>query len=71
MEIYKLKNNKLKEVPRKKFDLEKDIQSLIETNTEDIFNLEFVSTEFRIGEFRLDSLCFDNETNSFVIIEYK
>ena len=71
MELYKLKNNKLQEVLRKNFDLEKDIQSLIETNTEDIFNLEFVSTEFRIGDFRLDSLCFDYETNSFVIIEYK
>jgi len=24
-----------------------------------------------VGEFRLDSLCYDNETNSFVVIEYK
>ena len=27
--------------------------------------------KFWIGEFRLDTLCFDNETNSFVIVEYK
>ena len=71
MDLYKLKKNKLQEVPRKNFDLEKDIQLLIETNTEDIFNLEFISSEFRIRDFRLDSLCFDHETNSFVIIEYK
>lgn len=71
MDLYKLENNKLQEVSRKNFDLEKDIQSLIETNTEDIFNLEFVSSEFTMGQFRLDSLCFDNETKSFVIIEYK
>ncbi len=71
MELYKLQNKKLVEISRTNFKLEKDIQSLIENNTENIFNLEFVSTEFKIQEFRLDTLCFDNETNSFVIIEYK
>lgn len=49
MDLYKLENNKLQEVSRKNFDLEKDIQSLIETNTEDIFNLEFVSSEFTMS----------------------
>tara|TARA_B100000902_G_C27207969_1_gene862717 strand:+ start:107 stop:1057 length:951 start_codon:yes stop_codon:yes gene_type:complete len=71
MELYKLQNKKLVEISRTNFKLEKDIQSLIENNTENIFNLEFVSTEFKIQEFRLDTLCFDDETNSFVIIEYK
>ena len=71
MDLYNIKKNKLEEVQRIPFELEKDIQSLIEENVENLFNLEFVSTEFSVGEFRLDSLCYDNETNSFVVIEYK
>lgn len=71
MKLFKVKNNGLTEVSRKSFGLEKEIQSLVESNTEEIFNLEFVSSEFSINNFRIDSLCFDNETNSFVIIEYK
>ena len=71
MDLYNLKKNKLEEVERVSFDLEKDIQSLIEKNVETLFDLEFISSEFSVGGFRLDSLCFDNETNSFVVIEYK
>ena len=71
MKLFKVKNKSLTEVSRKSFGLEKEIQSLVESNTEEIFNLEFVSSEFSINNFRIDSLCFDNEKNSFVIIEYK
>ena len=71
MDLYKIKRNSLEPVERESFKLEKDIQSLVESNLETLFNLEFVSSEFIVGEFRLDSLCFDNEVNSFVIIEYK
>ena len=71
MDLYNLKKNILEPVDRQPFNLEKDIQSLVENNVETLFNLEFISTEFTVGEFRLDSLCFNNETNSFVIIEYK
>ena len=71
MDLYNLKKNKLEEVQRVSFDLEKDIQTLVEKNVETLFDLEFISSEFSVGGFRLDSLCFDNETNSFVVIEYK
>ncbi|MBH08994.1 MAG: hypothetical protein CMG74_01350 [Candidatus Marinimicrobia bacterium] len=71
MDLYKLKQNKLDSIERENFKLEKEIQSIVEDNLETLFNLKFVSTEFIIGDFRLDSLCYDNETNSFVIIEYK
>ena len=71
MDLYKLKNKKLEPIDRKPFDLEKDIQDLIENNVDSLFNLEFISTEFSVNDFRLDSLCFNNENNSFVIIEYK
>ena len=71
MDLYKIKNNKLEQVDRESFKLEKDIQSLVEKNLDTLFDLEFISTEFSVGEFRLDTLCFDNENNSFVIVEYK
>jgi len=71
MDLYNLKNNKLIPVERKPFKLEKNIQNIIENNVDVLFDLEFVSSEFTVGDFRLDSLCFDNQTNSFVIIEYK
>jgi len=71
MDLYKVKNNKIEQVDRESFKLEKDIQSLVEKNLDTLFDLEFVSTEFSVGEFRLDTLCFDNENNSFVIVEYK
>ena len=34
-------------------------------------HLNFVKTEFAINNFRIDTLAFDDELNSFVIIEYK
>lgn len=71
MELYKIKENNVEFVEVNPFKLEKDIQNLIEKNTDTFFGLEFVRSEFTIGEFRIDSLCYDNETNSFVIIEYK
>jgi len=71
MEVFNLKNNKVEVVELNPFKLEKDIQDVIEKNTESFFGLEFVRSEFPIGEFRIDTLCFDNETNSFVLIEYK
>ena len=42
-----------------------------------LFDLELVShksrslSEIKVKNFRFDTLCFDNETRSFVIIEYK
>jgi hypothetical protein len=61
----------LSPIERNSFKLERDIQSLVETNMEVIFGIEFVSTELTVGEFRLDSLAFDQQNNSFVIVEYK
>jgi len=71
MEVFKIKDHKVEVVELNTFKLEKDIQEVIEKNTESFFGLEFVRSEFPIGEFRIDTLCFDNETNSFVLIEYK
>lgn len=71
MDLYKLNKNKLNPIDQDQFKLEKDIQNIVEQNSEEIFNLQLVKSEFAIKNYRIDSLCFDQETNSFVIIEYK
>lgn len=63
--------NKLELIRELPFKLEKEIQDLSEQNLESIFGLEFVRSEFSLNNFRLDTLAFDNESSSFVIIEYK
>jgi hypothetical protein len=56
----------------KLFDYEKHLQTLIEKNVDRIFpELEFIYSEFPVEELRIDSVCFNNQTNSFTIIEYK
>ena len=59
------------ELDSNKFALEKEIQTLVEKNTQELFALDLIKSEYIIGDFRFDSLCFDNESKSFVIIEYK
>ena len=71
MDLYNVKGKNLKSIGVNQFKLEKEIQQLVENNTDELFGFEFVSSEFKIGEFRIDTLCFDEENNSFVIIEYK
>ena len=71
MDLYKLHNKKLESVKPDQFKLEKDIQNIVEENSQELFNLQLVKSEFTIQNYRLDSLCFDQENNSFVIIEYK
>jgi hypothetical protein len=70
MNLYQLKGSKTEFIGLNPFKLEKEIQVMVENNTETFFNLEFVRSEFPIGEFRIDTLCFNNETNSPVINEY-
>lgn len=71
MVLYRLKNQELVAVKEVMFSNEKELQCLIESNLEVLFNLKFVATEFVVDNFRLDTVAFDEETNSFVIIEYK
>jgi hypothetical protein len=71
MQLFTNKNKKLHLVEEKPFKLEKDIQQLVENNSETLLGLEFIGTEITVDKYRIDSLCFDSETNSFVIVEYK
>ncbi|MFA6423918.1 MAG: DUF5655 domain-containing protein [Candidatus Magasanikbacteria bacterium] len=71
MPLFKNTDSKLSIIKERPIDLERDIQHLTEINLENVFNLEFVSSEFSLHNFRLDTLAFDKETGSFVIIEFK
>jgi len=71
MKLYKSNSGLLERVKLNPFPLEKDIQKLVEKNVSTLFGFEFVKSELTFGGFRFDTLCFDNELNSFVIIEYK
>jgi len=69
--LFELNKDKLNEISEKDFALEKDIQNIIENNVENLFNIKLVKSEFSINNYRLDSLCYDELNNAFVIIEYK
>jgi RecB family endonuclease NucS len=71
MKLFDIRNKKVEEVEQLSFKLERDIQNLIEPNVETFFGLKFVKSEFTVDKYRVDTLCFNEETNSFVIIEYK
>lgn len=70
--LFKLnQDNKLTQIKEQPFKLEKEIQNVNEANLKPIFGLDFVKSEFKINNFRIDTLAFDEENKSFVIIEYK
>jgi predicted transport protein len=71
MKLYKINGEIISSLSSITFKLEKDIQSLIEKNLEELFNIQFVKSELTIKNFRIDTLGYNKETNSFVIIEYK
>jgi len=70
MPIYKL-GQQLDFIKEVSFKFEKEIQLLVEKNLKALLHLNFIRTEFSLHNFRIDTLAFDVETKSFVIIEYK
>ena len=71
MALFKIQKNKLENIKEVSFNLEKDMQTLTEDNLEEIFDLEFVKSELTISNFRIDTLAYDRNSKSFVVIEYK
>ncbi|MEK6452076.1 MULTISPECIES: endonuclease NucS domain-containing protein [unclassified Myroides] len=71
MQLYTQQKSKLSSLKEKPFKLEKEIQQLFETNLENITGWKFIKSEFSIKANRIDTLAYDEENNSFVIIEYK
>ena len=71
MSLYNINNSKLEPIRKVEFKFERDLQKLTEDNLEELFGLKFVASEFQLDNLRIDTLAFNEETKSFVIIEYK
>jgi len=71
MTIYQVRKGGLVPIKEKAIKLEKDLQKLTEENLQTVFGLEFVRTEFGLHNLYIDTLAFDTENKSFIIIEYK
>lgn len=71
MQIFQQNRNELKGLKEQPFKLEKDIQKVVEGNLERISGYKFVKSEFVVKNNRFDTLAYDEENHSFVIIEYK
>lgn len=72
MPLFSIKNDKLERVKEVPFKNErKDIQRITESSLKEVFGFEFVKSELELGNLRIDTLAFDNENKSFIIIEYK
>lgn len=69
--LLKKRDNKIEKLKIKKFKLEKELQNFVENNIQELLNLELIKSEFKIENYRIDTLAFDTEAKSFVIIEYK
>ena len=71
MQLYQTQAQSLVELIEDPFRLEREIQSLFESNLYSFTGLEFIKSEFTIKNNRIDTLAFDPESQAFVIIEYK
>jgi len=71
MPLFQFSKSGSRQIKEKPFSLEKDLQKFTEENLEAIFGLEFIKSEFELHGLRIDTLAFDRQTMSFVIIEYK
>ena len=71
MAMFKRQNSKLSQIKEIPFKKEKDMQQLTEKNLDTVFGLKFVETEHRVQNLYIDTLAFDPENKTFVIIEYK
>src|SRR5574344_965088 len=60
-----------KELNQKDFTNEKELQTYFEKNVDKILGCRFIETEFAVGNFRIDTLVFDEESMAFRIIEFK
>lgn len=71
MPIYKNIKDKLQPIKEKKIGLEQTIQKLAEENLTEVFGLTYICSEFPLNNLRIDTLAFDEDQKSFVVIEYK
>lgn len=53
------------------FKNEKELQTYVENNMKSILGYKFIVTEFSVDNCRIDSLGYDEENKTFIIVEYK
>ena len=68
MPLFNQQGDILKELKETPFELEKVIQKVTEDNLEAVFGLKLIKSEFELNSLRIDTLAFDPETESFVVI---
>lgn len=62
----------LRPIKERPFRHEKDMQALVESNLSAAYGLQYITSEFAPhGDLRIDTLAYDPEERSLVIIEYK
>jgi len=71
MPSFIIEGQNLKKIRKIPFRKEKEIQKMVEKNLGAVFDLDFIKTEFELDDMRFDTLAFDRDKKSFVIIEYK
>jgi hypothetical protein len=68
LRIFSINGTKLTEVREQQFPLESEMQRLTETNRDDLFDLDFVKSEFELHGLRID---IDSDTCVLVIVNLK
>ena len=71
MPLFKLNRKQIEPIKETPFKYEQEIKEIVERNLGNLLRLEYVRSEFQIGSLRIDTLAYDSESKSFVIIEYK
>ncbi len=72
MPLFKLSDDEvIKEIREEQFKLERELQNICDKNLKVLLGLQFIKSEFIIENYRFDTLAYDEENKSFVIIEYK
>ena len=70
--LYRMVDDRLERLSDDGFPKEKDLQTFVEDNIEELLGLKFIATEFVVDDHnRVDTLAYDEESNSFVVIEDK
>lgn len=71
MQVYFIQEKRLSRAREQGFSLERDMQQIVEHSLKEVFGLELITSEFNLKGMRIDTLAFDPESQSFVIIEFK
>ncbi|UOO90107.1 hypothetical protein LVJ82_03730 [Vitreoscilla massiliensis] len=71
MDLYHLDGQNLHTLKEQPFKLEKEMQALFEAHLPQLMGWQVVKSEFRLKQFRFDTLAFNVEKQAFVVIEYK